>query len=468
VSAVGNDAVPHVGGAPEIPRAEAGLEAPVIPAAATSPDTTLPIPAAATSADSAGHKEVVAAASVSAAGDDAACHVQPPEIPSTDAGLEAPAIPTAATSPDTTLPIPTAATSADSAGHKEVVAAASVSAAGDDAACHVQPPENQSTEAGLDSPAIPTAATSQPSISSCSPSVVSTAGIACSGVSGSGFSCIAERKREEEREEVVRPLTATELMVLVAAPPSPLAECGCPSPSQVLQDRVCDSSGTPITTPDDTLKSQQRTPSLRRHAADFSTEDSTPSSTKSFARARDLRNVGQFGGGGSAAPSPRLSPPRTLGSPDRKRRPETDTEVLRPTQTSESPSRVSYWVPANLPRAYLHTDMLVGVGSQPVPTGTVPGTTACSRDDARTPEPPRSEHLKSIALESLRSEDEDELPFKRSFARKVIVCLAGGRFPRGHERYGGEGGGRGRATSSGSPVTGLQVYCFRSWSDGRR
>ena len=46
-----------------------------------------------------------------------------------DARLDAPVIPTATTSPDTTLPILTAATSVDSAGHKGVVAAASVSAA---------------------------------------------------------------------------------------------------------------------------------------------------------------------------------------------------------------------------------------------------------------------------------------------------------------------------------------------------
>ena len=35
------------------------------------------------------------------------------------------------------------------------------------------------------------------SISSCFPSVVSSAGIACAGVSGSVFTCIAERTREE-------------------------------------------------------------------------------------------------------------------------------------------------------------------------------------------------------------------------------------------------------------------------------
>ena len=46
-----------------------------------------------------------------------------------DARLDAPVIPTATTTPDTTLPILTAATSVDSAGHKGVVAAASVSAA---------------------------------------------------------------------------------------------------------------------------------------------------------------------------------------------------------------------------------------------------------------------------------------------------------------------------------------------------
>ena len=46
-------------------------------------------------------------------------------------------------------------------------------------------------EDDVGSDAGPAAATSQPSISSCSPSVVSTAGIACSGVSGSGF----KRKR---------------------------------------------------------------------------------------------------------------------------------------------------------------------------------------------------------------------------------------------------------------------------------